>query len=168
MHFIDRNVIILLKLKIGDDPIFIIAGLSLYMVTSLISFALPSSQWFRINLPFVTDLIDVPTTPTYRIEENRFGGYKVIKSKVGFVHFDDEIILVFPPLLLLRYKSMVDFEDTFVIEGTLHEIKDVNLKEYWESEYFNKHQEFIEAQEIMENGKNLLEKINKQYLNNFK
>ena len=28
---------------------------------------------------------------------------------------DDEITLVFPPLLLLRYKSMVDFEDTFVI-----------------------------------------------------
>ena len=51
----------------------------------------------------------------------------MIKSKVGFVHFDDEITLVFPPLLLLRYKSMVDFEDTFVIEGTLHEIKDVNF-----------------------------------------
>lgn len=63
------------------------------------------SRWCRINLPFVTDLIDVPTIPTYRIEENRFGGYKVIKSKVGFVHF----------------------EDTFVIEGTLHEIKDVNF-----------------------------------------
>lgn len=162
------SVIIFLTLKIGYDPIFILVGLSLYVVISLISFTVPSSRRLRINLPFVTDLIDTPTTPTYRIEENRFGGYRVIKSKVGFVHFNDEIIIVFPPLLLLRYKSMVDFEDTFVIEGTLHEIKDANLKEYWESEYFNKYQEFIEDQEIMENGKNLLEKINQQYLNNFK
>ena len=71
------SVIIFLKLKIGDDPIFILAGLTLYMVTSLISFTVPSSRWCRINLPFVTDLIDVPTIPTYRIEENRFGGTKM-------------------------------------------------------------------------------------------
>mgnify|MGYP001443601062 CR=1 FL=1 len=162
------SILVYSTVKVSDEKFFFIGGMFLYLVVLMISVALSSRRWFRINLPFVSNLIDVPTSPTYRVEKNCWGEYEVIKSEVGFTYYDEDILWIFPPLMFLDYKTMVDFEDTFVIEGTLHEIKDINLKEYWESEYFNKHQEYIEAQEIMENGENLLEKINKQYLNNFK
>ena len=63
---------------------------------------------------------------------------------------------------------MVDFDDKFYIEGSLEEIKNVDLKEYWENEYFKKHQEYIEAQEAENKSRNQLQEINKEYLNNFK
>ena len=63
---------------------------------------------------------------------------------------------------------MVDFEDKFFIEGSLEKIKNIDLKEYWENEYFKKHQERIEYQEAENKRKNQLKEINKEYLNNFK
>ena len=162
------SILVYSTVKVSDEQFFFMGGMVLYFVVLMISTVLSSSRWFRINLPFVSDLIDIPTSPTYRVEKNYCGGYEVIKSEVGFTYYDEDILWFFPPLMLFDYKTMVDFEDKFIINGTLDEIKNVDLKEYWENEYFKKHQERIEYQEAIKNKKEMLEQINQQYLNNFK
>lgn len=162
------SIFVYSTVKVSDEKLLFMGGMFLYFVVLMISIALSSSSWFRINLLFVSDLIDVPTSPTYRVEKNYWGGYEVIKSEVGFAYYDEDILWFFPPLMFLNYKTMVDFEDKFFINGTLDEIKNVDLKEYWENEYFKKHQEYIEYQESVKSREETLKKINKQYLNNFK
>ena len=161
------SILVYSTVKVSDEKFFFIGGIFLYFVVLMISIALSSSRWFRINLPFVSDLIDVPTSPTYRVEKNYWGEYDVIKSEVGFTFYDEDILWFFPPLMLLGYKTMVDFEDKFFIEGSLEKIKNIDLKEYWENEYFKRNQEYIESEEAVRNKKEMLEQINQQYLNNF-
>ena len=162
------SILVYSTVKVSDEKFFFIGGMFLYFVVLMISIALSSSSWFRIKLPFVSDLIDIPTTPTYRISENYYGDRVVVKSEVGYTYYDEDILRFFPPLMLLDYKTMVDFEDKFFIEGSLEKIKNIDLKEYWENEYFKRHQEYIEAQEAENKSRNQLQEINKEYLNNFK
>lgn len=159
-------VALILKGISNSFEMFLGLGLILYFFCWFVVFTLRELR-MSIKLPFLTDLVDSPTTPTYRISKDYQGDNVVIKSEVGYTYFDEDFGVFFPPILLIEYKTMVDFENKFEIEGSLEDISKVDLKDFWESEYFNKHQEYIESQEIIENGKKLLEQINKQYLNNF-
>ena len=159
-------VALMLKSVSNSFEMFGYLGIFFYSICWMVVFILRCFGK-TIKLPFLTDLVDSPTTPTYRISENCYGDRVVVKSEVGYTHFYDDIIFIFPPILLLDYKTMVDFDDKFYIEGSLEEIKNVDLKEYWENEYFKKHQEYIEYQEYVKSREETLKKINKQYLNNF-
>ena len=160
-------VALMLKSVSNSFEMFLGLGLSLYFICRVVVFIL---RWFRmtIKLPFLTDLVDSPTTPTYRISGNYCGDRVVVKSEVGYTHFYDDIIFIFPPILLLEYKTMIDFEDKFEIEGSLEDILKIGLKEFWESEYYHKNQEYIESEEAENKSRNQLKEINKEYLNNFK
>ena len=162
------SILVYFTVKVSDEQFFLMGGMVLYFVVLMISIALSSSRWFRINLPFVSDLIDVPTSPTYRVEKNYWGEYEVIKSEVGFTHYNEDILWFFPPLMLFDYKTMVDFEDKFFIEGSLEDISKVDLKEFWETKYYELNRKFIESEEAKNKRKNQLKEINKEYLNNFK
>lgn len=160
-------VALILKSVSNSFEMFIGLGLILYFFCWVVVFTLRGLRT-TIKLPFLTDLVDSPTTPTYRISKDYYGDNVVIKSEVGYTYFDEDFGVFFPPILLIEYKTMVDFENKFEIEGSLEDISKVDLKDFWESEYYHKNQEFIEAEEFKNKSKNQLEEINKEYLNNFK
>ena len=159
-------VALMLKNISNSFEMFLGLGLILYFFCWVVVFTLRRLR-MAIKLPFLTDLVDSPTTPTYRISKDYHGERIVVKSEVGYTHFDDEFILFFPPILLIEYRTMIDFENEFKIEGSLEDISKVDLKDFWESEYYHKNQEYIEAEEFKNKMKNQLEEINKEYLNNF-
>ena len=160
-------VALMLKSVSNSFEMFLGLGMSLYLICWTVVFTLKSFG-ISIKLPFLTDLIDSPTTPTYRISENYCGERVVVKSEVGYTHFDDDFVLFFPPIVLLEYKTMIDFENKFEIQGSLEEILKVDLKEFWETKYYELNKEFIEAEEAKNKSKNQLQEINKEYLSNFK
>lgn len=160
-------VALMLKSVSNSFEMFGYLGIFFYSICWMVVFILRCFGK-TIKLPFLTDLVDSPTTPTYRISENCYGDRVVVKSEVGYTHFYDDIIFIFPPTLLLEYKTMIDFEDKFEIEGSLEDILKIGLKEFWESEYYHKNQEYIESEEAENKSRNQLQEINKEYLNNFK
>ena len=161
-------VALMLKSVSDSFEMFLGLGLSLYFFCWVVVFTLRRLR-MTIKLPFLTDLVDSPTTPTYRISKDYRGERIVVKSEVGYTHFDDDcIIFIFPPILLIEYKTMIDFENEFKIEGSLENISKVDLKDFWELGYYHKNKEFIESEEAKNKSKNQLEEINKEYLYNFK
>ena len=160
-------VALMLKSVSNSFEMFGYLGIFFYSICWMVVFILRCFGK-TIKLPFLTDLVDSPTTPTYRISENCYRDRVVVKSEVGYTHFYDDIIFIFPPTLLLEYKTMIDFEDKFEIEGSLEDILKIGLKEFWESEYYHKNQEYIESEEAENKSRNQLQEINKEYLNNFK
>ena len=160
-------VALMLKSVSYSFEMFLGLGLILYFFCWVVVFTLRRLR-MTIKLPFLTDLVDSPTTPTYRISKDYRGERIVVKSEVGYTHFDDEFILFFPLIFLFEYKTMIDFENEFKIEGSLEDISKVDLKEFWEIKYYELNREFIEAEEFKNKIKNQLKEINKEYLNNFK
>ena len=160
-------VALMLKSVSNSFEMFGYLGIFFYSICWMVVFIL---RYFgkTIKLPFLTDLVDSPTTPTYRISKDYRGERIVVKSEVGYTHFDDEFILFFPLIFLFEYKTMIDFENEFKIEGSLEDISKVDLKEFWETKYYELNREFIEAEEFKNKIKNQLKEINKEYLNNFK
>lgn len=121
-----------------------------------------------IKLPFVSDLIEEPKTPVYRLSDDSWRSeYQIVKSEVEYTFFDSITTLLFPLVYLFRYKTMVDNEETFEFEHKLLEFNG-SLEEEYEKMYQEKHKERLRLEEIQNNRKKVIADLNKEYEENFK
>lgn len=121
-----------------------------------------------INLPFVSDLVDEPKSPVYRLSNESWRSeYQIVKSEVGSAYFDSILMLLCPLIFILRYKTMVDEEETFEFEFKLLEFYG-SLGEEYEEMYQEKHKERLRKEEIQNNRNKVIADLNKEYEENFK
>lgn len=121
-----------------------------------------------INLPFVSNLVDEPKSPVYRLSNESWRSeYQIVKSEVGFTYFDSVLILLCPLIFIFRYKTMVDNEETFEFEYKLLDFSG-SLEEEYNKKYQEKHKERLRTEEIQNNKKRVIADLNKEYEENFK
>ena len=137
---------------------FLLLILSLYL----------NQQNLYIKLPFVSDLIEEPKTPVYRLSENLWNyDWVIVKSYVGYTFFDSIITLLFPLIHLFRHKTMIDCEETFEFKHNVLEFKG-SLEEEYEKQYQEKHKEKLRLEEVKDNKTKVIANLNKEYEENFK
>lgn len=118
----------------------------------------------RINLNFVSTLIDEPKSPVYKFDS---GWGRIEEYVVG--HSMDSVpwfVFFFPPMFMFAHKDMVqnravhlsDAEEILIKSGSvsLEEMFLIRLKE----------ETLIEEEKL--NQKNKIKSLNKDYYNNFK
>ena len=159
------TVVLILNLGISVDKL--ILTLIMYTLFSGL-FLILTLAGLTIKLPFVTDLIDEPKDPVYRISnEFTFSDWRLVKSEVGYSHYNDAIVFLFPPLILLKYKTMVDLEESFEFEHKPLNFKG-SLKDEYEKMYQIKYKCDIEYNELKQRRDEAVSIINQEYEENFK
>ena len=139
----------------------------LHFITLILSLYL-NQQNLYIKIPFVSDLIEEPKTPVYRLSEKSwYYDWVIVKSYVGYTFFDTSLLLLFPYIIFFRYKTMVDSEETFEFKYDVLEFKG-SLEEEYEKEYQEKHKERLRLEEVQDNKRKVIANLNKDYEENFK
>lgn len=147
-------------LLLPEDPLLLI--FVFYIVVLLLSGTLAICGVY-IKLPG-TNIIDSPKSPVYAFD----GLDRVIKYEVKYILPDSPLFLIFPLLLLFRFKSLEEVHSYwgYVTDEQIEEMN--NLVKSPEEVYKECEQKSLEEDKLRRKSEEKFKLINKEYYANFK